>query len=414
MSVWNLSAVNLYADNAFIRNISSVATINTLPYPYSRFGNVLMVDPVNGSDGIASRNGYPYKTVEQAVSNSTTGDTVWIMPGTYNLCAGLFPHSGTCLRGLNTQTCQINLCNVTTAATLITMSSQVRVEDLTLTLHSASNVSLTGFEYPSGTSLNSKIRTAVVNVYSDYVGGNTVIGLHSPGTSATSFSSSSAIRACTINVSTASTGKVRGLLIDGPNRFAIRDTNIISTGPSNDNVGVETTNISAFAELKSSSIGGTLYDINRTSGNILLGFTDLLRNSANGNSFSVVVEGSTTFFGIVGNLQADTSYFVGPGTTAVNALPSAAFPVPVTQDMALYTGVIQYTGSLTGVEQIHMDVYRNNNPTRVYTISMGQGMQSRLNNSTSVDFTRGDTYYAIVRTIGNPDTGTFTGTLGFY
>ena len=414
MSVWNLSSVRLYADRAYIHDLSNVSTINTLPYPYSRFGNVLLVDDVNGNDGIASRNGYPFKTIEQAVTNSTAGDTVWIMPGTYNLTSGLFPHAGTCLRGLNVQTCSINLCNVTTAATLITMSSQVRVEDLTLTLHSASNVSLIGFEYPSGTSLTSKFRTAVLNVNSEYVGGNTVIGMHSPGTSATSFSSSFAVRSCTVSVSTASTGKVRGLLVDGPNRFAIRDTNIICTGPSNNNIGVETTDVSAYAELKTSTIAGTLHDINRTSGDILLGFTDLVNNDANGNSFSVMVEGSAVFFGVLGNPDANQTYYLVPGTVKLGDLPNSAFSIPSTQNMALYIGVLNFTGTIGVGQSMTFNVYKNADVSPSYSIQLTEGQTSKTNSTQSIHLNTGEVYHATLVTVGNIGKGIFTATIGFY
>jgi hypothetical protein len=394
--------------------VTNVQTINSLPYPYSRYGDVCLVDAVNGSDAIASQNGYPYKSVNAAVSNSTAGSTVWVMPGTYTLSETLNLHSNTCLRGLNTQTCILQLCNVVSNTTLINMSAQTRIEDLTMILQSAADVSLTGLYYPSGTSLNSKLRTAVLNVFSDANSSNTVLGLHSPGTSATTYSSSSAVRACTINVSAASTGIIRGLLVDGPNRFATRDTNIICTGNAINSIGVETTNISAFAELKTSTIGGELYDINRSRGDIQLGFTDLIHNSANGNSFSAVIEGSTTFFGIIGNLTTNTSYNVVPGSSDVNFLPDTPFRVPVTQNMILYVSVIQFTGVLDVGQQLHFDVHRNNIVAPVYTISMGSGETSKVNRLTSADFDQGDTYYGILRTVGNPESGTFTATLGFY
>ena len=46
-------------------------------------GNVATVDTIYGNDATASVGGSPYKTVNKAVSAITTGQTVYILPGTY-------------------------------------------------------------------------------------------------------------------------------------------------------------------------------------------------------------------------------------------------------------------------------------------------------------------------------------------
>jgi hypothetical protein len=52
-------------------------------------GNVAVVDAVYGNDFSASVGGFPYKTIATAVSAVQTGQTVWILPGTYTMSSGI-------------------------------------------------------------------------------------------------------------------------------------------------------------------------------------------------------------------------------------------------------------------------------------------------------------------------------------
>ena len=48
-----------------------------------KLGNVAIVDSINGNDATASVGGSPYLTVNSAVATVLSGQTVWVLPGTY-------------------------------------------------------------------------------------------------------------------------------------------------------------------------------------------------------------------------------------------------------------------------------------------------------------------------------------------
>jgi hypothetical protein len=353
------------------------------------------VDAVYGNNVTAAADPtrYPFLTIASALSNASSGQTVFVRPGTYS--EKITMPTGVALRGANTQTVTIAQSNTTSNTTLLTMGSNCRVEDVTLNLTSASNVNLTGIDWPSGTPLTSKLRTAVVNVTSSATGSNTIVGMLSSGSSATTYSASDATRGVTISVDASSSGPIRGLYMTGSNWFGIRDTNINVRGTGGNIVGVETTNAGSYASLKHSTIRGgdastNHYDVNRTAGEILLGNVDLHNNTANGNGFSVTTEGAITHYGTTGNFANGSNYYMVPGFVRQGDLPTTTFGIPVTQNMILFSGTFQ-TGptALPAGTSVKLSVYRNNILTDVsLTISAGQTLAS--NTTQSTDFRRGD------------------------
>ena len=359
-------------------------------------GKTLVVDSVYGSDvsGAANRYGYPFATIAGAMSNVSSGETIFVRPGTYTETVTMC--NGIALRGANVQTVTVTRTNVTSNVTLLTMGSNCRVEDMTFTLTSLCNVNLTGVDWPSGTPLTSKLRTTVVNVVSGGTGSNTIVGMLSAGSSATTYSASDAIRSCTVSVDASSSGPIRGLYLTGSNWFSSRDTNYNIRGTGANIVGVETTNAGSYASLKHSTVRGgdhlvspTNYDINRTAGEILLGSTDLVNNSANGNGFSTTTEGAITQYGITGNVQNGTTYYLVPGYSTVNQLPTARFPIPVTQNMIIFSGTFQSGIAVPAGQSVKLSVYKNNALTDLsMTLSAGQTLAS--NTTQSVDFDKAD------------------------
>jgi hypothetical protein len=381
-------------------------------------GKLLHVDSVYGNDlsGAVYPYSYPFLTISAAINTAQSGETVLVRPGTYS--EQIYMKAGIALRGANTQTSIIQLSGVAADTRLLTMSSNCRVEDLTFNLTSGSNLSLTGVYYPSGSSTTSKLRTCVVNVLST-ASGATVYGLHSPGTTATTYSSADTIRACTINVTVSGAGRKRGLYVDGGNWFSIRDGNINVSGSSSNIVGVETTNANAYVSLKHSTVRGGIgsvtsnLDINRTAGTILVGFTDLANNTANGNSFSTVVESATYIFGTTGGNLAATNYLY-PGITAVNQLPVAAFEIPVTQNLIVFNTVVRFTGVIDPGEQVIFRLHKNGSATESLSVALLAGETTKSLSTFSVDFANLDTLHAEVLTVGNPGQGAFVATIATY
>ena len=260
---------------------SGAVTIASSALALPKFGNTLVVDAVNGNDGTGAVNGQPFATPEAAiayiVAHSLTSVTVWIMPGTYNLAAGITIPNTCAIRGLNTQTCTLVL-NAVGSATMITMGTSTRIEDLTCNLNcSASSGNLIGIDFPGGTAANAKIRTCVITVDNSSASTGSVIdvyGINASGTGTFSENTFSfnTIRGTTINVKSNGGGNKRGIYVGGSAQFSTRDTNVFVATPTDTSstgryVGAEADSTSCQLQLNSSSVYGPAYAgvTNRTS-----------------------------------------------------------------------------------------------------------------------------------------------------
>jgi len=338
---------------------------------FAGLGNVLLVDTVHGNDSTAQPGGLPYKTVDAAIAAATTsGLTIWVMPGTYTLASGCTLPSGCCLRGLNIQTCTIQMQNVTQATTLVTMNDQSRLEDLTLLLHSTGHYPLTGIQFPATTSQTAKVRTTVLTVTNASAissGTSNVYGINFSGTGSLgpqSFSFNS-LKGSTINVLSNGGGTKRGILVSNSNVCSTRDTNVYVAAPTSGSslgsyVGVETNDQvsqTGAIQLRSTTVGVvkptssqtfTASDILQTtpsntqsstylaSPGIQIGpGTDLVTKSAGGRGFSTFQYPTTLYYGLKGNLNVANDNALGwlwPGTMAVtnkvfpdNTIPRAFY-----------------------------------------------------------------------------------------
>jgi hypothetical protein len=333
-------------------------------------GNTLTVDAVYGNDTLGAASPYtqPFLTVTGALAAASSGQQVFVRAGTYNESINI--PAGVGLRGASTQSVKIQKLGVVANTTLVTLNNQSRIEDVTMNLSSSANVNLVGMSFLTTTDgLDAKFRTGVLNVTSTASGGGNVYGIQSSSTSTTSasFTSSSAIRGSTINVTASGTGAVRGIIVDGPNRFSIRDTIVYVTGAATNLRGVETTsaaNQGSYAELKTSSIyglstvGATGSDIMRTAGNIILNATDLVNATANSQGFSVKTEPSNIFYGVVGNIGNGTRYLLG-GTTDYGTLSTILCGIPFSQKVIAFEAIFSASNALAGGDSAIFNLYRN-------------------------------------------------------
>lgn len=314
--------------------------------PRGPVGHTLTVDSVYGNDTTAAADPYakPFLTISAALSAASAGQLVFVNPGTYN--ESLTIPANVSLNGAGAQAVVIQRLNVTSNVTLLTMGSNCRAENFTANLSSASNVDLIGVDFPNGTIPTAKLRNSIWTVTSTATGSNTILGCRSSGTSATTFASANMIQRSTLNVISSSTGTTRGILVNGSNRFSVRDIVVYARGTGTNIIGVETTDPGAFFDSKTTTISGTTHDINRSAGTLQLGFTDLVNNDANGNSFSVSTEPSHIFYGVIGNVGNGTSY-LAPGSIPFNSLPTTEFGLPFGQDVMVFEGVFRATNALT-------------------------------------------------------------------
>lgn len=325
---------------------------------YSTFGgNVLVVDQIYGNDSNASNDPYnkPFLTIQAALNKANAGQCVFVQPGTYNETITI--PDNVSLQGISAQSVVIQQLGVTSNTTLITVGNNCRVDNFTANLSSAANVNLIGIDFPSGASITSKLRNSIWTITSSATGYNTVVAVRSAGTSSTSFSSPNAIQRSTLNVISAGSGPNRGILVSGANRFACRDIVIYVRGTGSNLVGVETTNASAVAELKTSTISGATYDINQTLGSIVLSFTDLVNHNANGNGFTTVTAAPATIYTVTKNFSSSLTRYVLPGTTDFGNLETAVTGIPIPQACTIFQ-LNAYAPSLATGSSITVNLYK--------------------------------------------------------
>jgi hypothetical protein len=339
----------------------------------------------------------PYLTISKAITqrgllSALINATIHLASGEYNPSATITIPANTCIRGANSQSTIIQRLSDTTNTPLVTMGTQTRLEDVTLTLTSNANVNLIGINYPTDTTTTSKLRTSVVNVTSTSTGASNVYGVHGPiGTSTPSVRtllSSNAIRASTINVTSSTTGKIRGCYFEGPLQFTMRDTNVFAEGKTGatDVIGVETTNAGSFIALKTSSISGKgptngtgqYHDITQpalttTDPAVLqLSTTDLIQADSNGNGFTVNTEPAHIYFtlgaelnfmGIYGNTlpTPNGTYYLVPGTNTpqFSTFSATTIPsIPFAQRVILFEVIVSSSQDISGNGEVIIKLYK--------------------------------------------------------
>jgi len=411
--VGSLIATTINVSSINISSLSQTAPI----------GNTLTVDAIYGNDTTAALDRYakPFSTITAALALATSGQNVIVRPGTYN--ESLIMPDGVSVTGAGTQCVIIQKLNVTSNTTLITMSTNNRFENFTANLTTATNgVDLIGCYLPSRATTTSKIRQSVWNISTATTTPCSTIAMYSPGTTAnpSTFSSPNIIQRTTLNVASGNSGLTRGIYVNGPNRFAVRDMVVNARGISS--IGIETANPNAFADVKTTSVYGEALDIFRGQGNLELGFTNLQNGTCGSSSFSVVLEPSFTTFGVVGDLKTNHLYYIVPGVVSeatADVLDAANLAeIPVTQNLILIAGTMIFSGTLNSGVSLTFNLYKRIGGVApdilVYTLQLTTSQKKVVNQRLSVEFDNGDTYYATLTTVGNPEVGTFTTTLSFY
>ena len=347
-----------------VLTISSTATTLywTTP-PSSAFGNVIRVDAVYGNDTYGAAGTYPFLTVSAAIAAATSGTHIKIGAGTYNLDGGITIPTGVSVRGDSVQTTTLQMLNVATNTTLLTMGTNSRVEDLTLKLTSSGHYTLKGIVFGGTTTADAKLRTCVVtvnNASAGAVGTSTVTGIECSGTGSLgsgSFSFNS-LKGSTINVYSDGSGNKRGILVNNTNIVTTRDLNIYVAAPATVSgatgsyVGVETNDPANTGSIQLrattigtvAAVGGNTYtssDILQTTpatvtnptylaeAGIQLGpGTDLVTKSAGGRAFSTYVYPTTIFYCARGSVTATKTGYLWPGTQTFSngAVPDETTP----------------------------------------------------------------------------------------
>ena len=354
-------------------------------------GNTLTVDALFGNDTRGNSNPYaePFKTIQPALDKasqlyiaSNVPHIVIVNAGTYN--ESIVVPDNVSFTGTGAQSIVIQQLNVTTDTTLITMGVNSRVENFTARLTSSANVNLTGCLFPGGTTISAKLRNSIWTVSSTATSTNSIVGVFAPGTSSTAYSTPNAIQRSTINVSSAGTGIVRGIYTTGVNRFAVRDIVVNAIGSTA--IGAEANVGTAVLEIKTSTIGGDLYDIRQpvissnTPSVIRLSATDLVHANADATGFATGMEPSHMFFTVRGNFNTSNStYYMTPGTTQTNDLSTTPIGIPFVQDLIVFEGVLTFNTALPVNSSATINLYNSissitlSNPTPFATMTLTAG-----------------------------------------
>jgi hypothetical protein len=246
----------------------------------ARFGNVVVVDQINGNDLTGAINGLPFQTVNAAVTYvagivlPAGGVTIWVMPGTYALTAGLTIPDTCSLRGLSTQTTRLTWAASApgSTATMLTMGENTRVEDLSLTLTSSNaTTNLVGIATPGTTAVTSKLRTSVLTVDNSGLAVGTTTNVYGvlcngAGVLSPATFSFNCLKGSTINVRSNGAGNKFGIYMPptSASEISIRDINIYVAAPTTATstglyVGVYTDNVNSQVQVRTSSVSGSPY-----------------------------------------------------------------------------------------------------------------------------------------------------------
>ena len=403
---------------------SEIFAVSGAP-PSSSFGNVLRVDASYGSDTLGAVGTYPFATISKALSVATAGQLVQIMPGTYTQAADLTVPASVAIRGAGTQSVIIQRLNATTSATLFTMGSNTRIEDVTLTLTSSTTVTagavyaavkMDGSNIPS-----SKLRTMVINVTNNNPSGSCV-GLLSTGVVANAnvVTSADTLRGSTINITTSGQqgGYAECIRVAGANRVSARDANLFVTGTNCSGtslIGCETiVDASGFLDLRASVISASgssltncvVAEVSQTnpSSEIVLSYTRLQYHGANNYGFTPAQIPTNIVFGLFRRnthfAPADNAnYYLLPGTTELASAiddPTYAAPFIIEQD-CLMRGIFFNANTTISGGTVKAQIYRG-----VTTISSNLVASLELNpssgkvvsnNTFSQRFNQGDEMY---------------------
>ena len=328
----------------------------------------MRVDQLYGNNTLASASpySYPFSNITTALSSAQSGECVYILPGNYN--ETLVLPSNISVRGINLQAVVIQQLGVIGNTNLITMGTNSRLEDVTLSLSSTSNVNLSAVYFPDGTTINAKLRTLVINTTSTATGANNIYGIFSNGSSSNIVASFNAVQRSTINVTSSGSGVNRAILNTGSNYFSVRDATIYCTGSGSNLVGVETSNTTGYTSVKTSTILGTTYDILRTAGTLLINATDLQNNTSDGNSFSVNTNPSQLYYNLGSRIDFTGSgseiatttgtYYLKPGSECANFSGSIT-GFPFLQKVIVFGGLLCASKAITGSQVITAKYYKS-------------------------------------------------------
>jgi hypothetical protein len=209
----------------------------------AKMGNVAVVDAINGNDGTAAVGflSRPFLTIGAALAAVVSGQEVWVLPGTYNITAGLTVPPFVSLRGLDHRRCMIQAFPGAVNFDVITISGggNSLVENLSIFLEPTGHGGATfrGVVFLNGSATNSRVRNLFVLVDESFAGAgsSTATGIHSvAGDLPVSFVAN--VQDCLVSVVGTGTGTKTGVLLDtAAGQFNVAGTYVRAVGGTTSN-----------------------------------------------------------------------------------------------------------------------------------------------------------------------------------
>lgn len=292
-------------------------------------GNMVYVDGDYGNDSTGVREDFtrPFKTIAAALAAATSGDCVYVYPGTYSITTGLVIPTGISLRGATAINCIISMTGITADKTVVTMGENSRFEDFTIVVGSNGHYTITGIKFGGTTTATARCRTINVSIDNSGAGAGTsnVTGIliQSTGAPGAEFN---CVRSCVVTVHSVSSGVKRGLLMDtSAGNAYVRDSNFVAHGGS-DAIAIEINKSGAILGMVTGVADGDIADVSQTDGTLQLGQIDLIHSNANGKGFTATQISFNTTWADPGGIPSGTRYY-RPGSASVT-LTEIKFAVP--------------------------------------------------------------------------------------
>jgi hypothetical protein len=346
----------------------------------------------SGNDSTATIGGNPFQTINGAISailaSNLQGITILVYPGTYDEIVTL--PEGNSLKGISAATVILSK-NVSATTTLLTMSNNTSIEDVSLQLTSASHVGLIGIAFPNTSTQSASARgvnVTIDNTAAGISGTSNVYGVHSFGTGLPSIGISN-LDDSSVTVRSAGLGNKRGILVNvSAQKFNCRNSVIqtANSGGAGSYIGAEVNQTGAFLNLIGCTVGGQTADISQSAGTLTIGSTQLMNATANTLGFSTYGQPTIFVWAQPGVIGLGTNFY-RPGTAA---LTSSEVVMRISQKCIVKKLNIRSLVSPGLGTTVNWTVRKNGADTSL-TASMSGSQISTINNDVSVTYEAGDT-----------------------
>lgn len=346
----------------------------------------------SGDDGLAFIGGNPFKTINGAITainaSNAQGVTILVFPGVYDETISI--PAGNSLRGISGSTVRISKQNVTSDTTLITMSENTTMEDVSLLLSSIQHVHLVGVAFPGVSTESAKLKGVTIEVdnsLASAAGTSNVYGVHSFGTGNPTISTDN-VNDSIIITKSAGLGTKRSILSDtNPHTFNCRNNILLTTsaGGAGSYIAAEVNQVGALLNLRGSSAQGQTADISQTAGRLNIGSTNLQNANANNLGFSTDEQPAILIWAQPGVIAVGTSFY-RPGTAS---LSTTEVFIRLSQKAVIKSlNVRSLIGPGIGLTSTW--TIRKNGLDTPLTVSMTGTQTSNINEDVSVNFEAGD------------------------